>query len=319
MKRARARRRTSRPCYVCGWVDNPVVAEEPIQFRLGRPVLPESTYVFVRCHRCSTLYVDSEVSDEYLLDLYASETVESVAEVTGGLSHEAIVAPRLPEFRVHWADIKKYRGVRRGDQLLDIGCQTGEFGELALRDGVRPNGIELSDAYAATARKLWGDRSHVHSGTVDAAPFANGQFAYITSFETLEHVCDPVTTLRKIRRWLAEDGVLAVSVPSSDYFHLKYWTFRKSPLAPLLSFRKGSSPRAVLPHTHIYNFSPTSLRLLLGAGGFHPLHVSPTGWHGPTASAANAGAKRLSQISQGRVALAPSLFAIADLGDADER
>lgn len=305
---------TPRRCYVCQRDGNPIVASEPIQHRFGKSVLPEDTYRFARCRRCATLYVDSDVSDEYLHDMYALESEESVAEVLGGQGHDDVLAPRLPEFRLHWAQMKRQRPVRTGDQLLDFGCQTGEFGSLALADGVRPNGIELSMSYAATARANWGAQSLVYSGELSKAPFSDSQFAYISAFETLEHMCDPVTALSRLRRWLTADGILGLSVPSSDYFHLKYWVFTSWPvtrfLLPRLQPGEGSR-RAILPHTHIYNFSHRSLRMLLERAGLEPVCVAVTGWHGRLAPSMGPASQLIERLSGRRIGLAPSLFAIA--------
>ena len=303
-----------RPCYVCGATGNPVVAREPVEHRFGKPLMPEGTYEFVRCRRCSTLYVNSAVDDEYLAEIYANETVESVKDIPGG-DHSAIVDLRLPEFRRHWAELRRLCPPRSGDELLDVGCQTGDFGMLPMADGVTPHGVEMSRSYADTCLKRWGASSVVHCGPVATAPFMPGHFRFVTSFETLEHTCDPLSVLERMREWLAPDGAVAISMPSSDYFHFKFWLLRRSPLRGLmaLAFRHRSSfyDRQVLPHTHIYNFSMASMRLLLERAGFAPVLVSLTGWHGGAGPVLGAVGHGLAMLSGSRIGFAPSVFAIA--------
>jgi 2-polyprenyl-3-methyl-5-hydroxy-6-metoxy-1,4-benzoquinol methylase len=276
--------------------------------------MPEGIYNFTRCRRCSTLYVDSEVSDSYLRDFYVHETPESIQEIAN-VEQGQLAVHRLTEFRHHWTQMTRVRSPQRGDQLLDIGCQTGDFGVLAQHDGVQPNGIELSQSYAAISQQRWGSGAHVHCGTLYDVPFEQRQFHYITAFETLEHLCDPIAALCRLRMWLATDGILALSVPSSDYFHFKFWLLRKSPLASLaqrvLERRLPVYKTQVLPHTHIYNFSHTSVRLLLTRAGFTPVFVGLTGWHGCIGSLCNLGGKLLAIASGSRVGFAPSLFVIA--------
>jgi len=305
---------TSRPCYICQETENPIVASEPVEHRFDRPLLPEGVYNFARCRQCSTLYVDSNVSDDYLREFYAKETAESASEAARGIDHAQIVALRLPEFRRHWERIKRLRAPRPGDELLDVGSQTGDFGVLAQQDGVQPHGVELSRSYADLCQQRWGRNSRIHCGPIADAPFHSGQFQYITCFETLEHMCDPIGALRRFRSWLAPDGLLAISVPSSDYFHFKFWLLRRSPLTPVarrvferrLDFYKTQ----VLPHTHIYNFSHRSVRLLLERGGFQPVFLELTGWHGRIGSLAGVVARVLEAASSSRIGLAPSLFAV---------
>src|SRR5437867_5823196 len=130
---------TFRPCYICRTTNNPIIASEPVEHRLGRPLMPEGRYDFALCRRCSTLYVDSNVTDEYLSQSYEQETFETACEAPG-----TVELCRLPEFQRHWARIKKVRRPEPGDQLLDVGAQTGDFGALTQQDGVRPHAIELS-------------------------------------------------------------------------------------------------------------------------------------------------------------------------------
>jgi len=309
---------TARACYICKETNNPIIASEPVEHRFGRPLLPEGVYNFARCRRCSTLYVDSNVTDEYLKDIYANETIESAGEATGGVEHAQMLSRRLPEFERHWARMKKLRPPRPGDQLLDVGSQTGEFGALVQQDGVQPHGIELSRSYADFCRERWGSGSQVHCGPVTDAPFRRGQFQYITSFETLEHMCDPIDALCRLRIWLAPDGLLALSVPSSDYFHFKFWLLRRSPLSPVAKWvferRLEFYKKQVLPHTHIYNFSHKSTQLLLERGGFQPVFLELTGWHDRLGTFVDPLARALEVISGSRMGLAPSFFAIGTPG-----
>ena len=308
-----------RACYICGETGNPIIASErPVEQRFGRPLMPEGTYNFARCRRCSTLYVDSSVTDKYLSEIYSRESADWAREVSG-TDQEERIALRLPEFHHHWNRLKQVRAPRSGDQLLDVGCQTGDFGAVAQQDGVQPNGIELSESYAEVCRKRWGSTARVHCGAVNEAAYAPGQFQYITSFETLEHTCDPIRVLQHLHSWLASDGVLGLSVPSSDFFHFKFWLLRKSPFSPVVRkyFERRSSwyKAQVLPHTHIYNFSHASVRALLERAGFKPVRVELTGWHGSVKTVASAVGRILEAVSGSRIGLAPSVFAVGRRAD----
>jgi len=306
---------TNRACYVCGQRGNPIIAEEPCERRFGRPFIPEGVYRLARCGSCGTLYVDSNVTDSYLNDFYALETEESVHELDPTVSRITMMALRLPEFKYHWSHIKTYREPSCGDRLLDMGCQTGEFGDIVAQDDVIPCGTELSAEYAQTCRAKWGSSSIVHAGNLVNAPFNPGQFQYITAFETLEHVCDPVVELRRLREWLSADGIFAMSVPASDYFHLKYWMLIKQPLAgPLRRFvakRSKSIENKILPSSHIFSFTPKSLDILLRRASFEPLEVGLTGWHSKIPRIMVLVGDALAKLSNGRIAIAPSIFAVA--------
>jgi SAM-dependent methyltransferase len=113
----------------------------------------------------------------------------------------------------------------------------GAFGNVTKADGVVPNGIELQHEGAEHSRELWGSQSQVHEGPIETAPFAPASFAYVTSFETLEHVFDPVRIISHMSKLTAKDGVIAITVPSAHYFAFKFWLYRESPLSGFM-FRR---------------------------------------------------------------------------------
>jgi hypothetical protein len=110
--------------------------------------------------------------------------------------------------------------------------------------------------------------------------------------------------------------VLAFSVPSSDYFHFKFWLFTRSPVAGLFRsyFKRRSHfyERQVLPHTHIYNFSPASIRLLVEKAGLRLRYLRLTGWHGSTGPVLDFLGRSIAFFSRRRIALAPSIFVVVE-------
>jgi SAM-dependent methyltransferase len=280
--------------------------------RWGRNVLPEEAYVALECRQCGALYVDSDVTEDYLADLYAGETPERLAEVTGeGVTHEAIVAGRMPELAHNWQVMKRFRQPQAGDRLLDVGCQTGEFGLIAQRDRVQPFGAELSPEYAATAQRRWGPGSSVNTELLHDRSYTAGQFAYISTFETLEHMLDPIAALRRMASWLTEDGILALSVPSADYFVLKTRlvnSIRHPALGRFL--QRGFQPGCLIPHTHIYTFSGQATRLSVRQAGLEILDLDVTGWYGRL-SGLNRLTSWAARQSKERFLMAPTIRAIA--------
>lgn len=311
-------RKTTRKCYVCSEGDNPIViVEKPIEERFGVPVLPALAYELAGCRRCGALYVDCDVTDDYLTALYRNESVawqKAFLEKSGSVG-DAIGASRLPEFAAHWRDLKQVRAPTAGDELLDLGCQTGEFGSIAQIDGVQPYGIELSPDYAEQAAKAWGNSGCVSSEPLGAGSFAGRRFSYMTAFETLEHIADPRGYLRQMRDLMTPDGVFALSVPSTHYFWLKFKVLHSMRRYPrlfkfLLGSRATMYSKQILPHTHLFNFSARSIRLLLGQAGFRVVHIRAVGWTGRS-SVLEGLCQLLMRLSGERFGMAPSLLAIA--------
>ena len=301
---------TSRPCYFCGMSPNRIILDEPCEIRFGRPVMPEGRYRLARCRACKALYVDSNVNEAYLVSLYADETEAGIATITKGIDHDTILSSRMPEFARHWRAMRGHRPPTVGDRLLDLGCQTGDFGSLVAVDGVAQTGIELSREYAEKARRSWGVGALVYEQVSDL-PASEGSFAYITAFETLEHMIDPIAMLKRCRSWVQRDGMLAISVPSVDYFRGKAEVLKRlRATSSLGAHNKPGTRTAGIPHTHIYTFSATACRLALDAGGFRAVYLTSTGWHGALRFG-NTIAGLVTFVSKRRVFPAPSIFLIA--------
>jgi ubiquinone/menaquinone biosynthesis C-methylase UbiE len=108
-----------------------------------------------------------------------------------------------------------------GRDLLDVGCGPGTITtDLAKR--VAPGrvfGIDLSLDVITTARKLQSEGGTedviFDEGTVYDLSFADESFDVVYAHQVLQHLGDPVSAVREMRRVLRPDGILAVR--DSDY------------------------------------------------------------------------------------------------------
>jgi SAM-dependent methyltransferase len=99
----------------------------------------------------------------------------------------------------------------RGRRLLDVGCGAGELLGKAARLGWQVTGVEPDAVACEVAR---GAGLDVITGTVECVPRPEAGYAMVTLSHVLEHVADPVQTLRACVRVLAEDGCIAVVTPN---------------------------------------------------------------------------------------------------------
>jgi 2-polyprenyl-3-methyl-5-hydroxy-6-metoxy-1,4-benzoquinol methylase len=96
------------------------------------------------------------------------------------------------------------KGKRR---VLDFGCGDGKLLDELQDDGWETFGID----YAAAA----GITRHVMLDELPAAP----SFDLIILKNVLEHLVDPLGTLRGVRQCLKDDGTVFVSTPTLDNLH----------------------------------------------------------------------------------------------------
>jgi SAM-dependent methyltransferase len=103
-------------------------------------------------------------------------------------------------------------------RVLDAGCGTGGF--LALLRQRRPDltgfGIEWDAIAAARARDKSG--AAVARGSVNALPFASGDFDAVVSADVLCHAAvDPAAALAELKRVLRPGGRLILNMPAYQW------------------------------------------------------------------------------------------------------
>lgn len=108
-----------------------------------------------------------------------------------------------------------------GRRVLDIACGSG-YGSRMLRDAGASEvvGCDLHDSPLEHARQ-----HHARDGMTyvqgDAQTFHWGhQFDVICSFETIEHLSQPMELLNRIEELLTPEGTLCLSVPLGETRHL---------------------------------------------------------------------------------------------------
>lgn len=103
-----------------------------------------------------------------------------------------------------------------GGRLLDLGCGHGEFLYLAReRYGFEVAGLDFNMKSVSLARALYGlHQTECSAWPTQGEPAYAGPFEVVTMLHILEHLEDPVISLREASRVLAPHGVLAVVVPA---------------------------------------------------------------------------------------------------------
>jgi len=152
--------------------------------------------------------------------------------------------------RRHLRLLRRHWQTRSPGRLLDIGCSTGLFLDLASLDGWDVWGVEPAEALASVARTRHGSR--VLRSSFEEASLGAMSFEVVSLWDVLEHVHDPPAFVRRVAELLVPGGVLALNVPNLD-----------SLVARLLRSRWP----LLLPE-HLYYFTPRSLSRLLAEAGF---------------------------------------------------
>ncbi len=237
----------------------------------ARLVCVDQGYRICRCRRCRLVYVTPQpvLGGDVDVSFHASSEVAS--DPGFRTEKNAVYAQGLTELD---------RLLPDKGRLLDIGCAFGLFLDQARDLGWDPFGIDVSEVGVTHAREQLG-LSNVDRADLGGSPFPPQFFHAVTLWNVLEHVSDPLETLRHVHRILSPDGVVLVRVPNMLVHHA-LWLARPA-LRPLLKTRGLEPPPylgGISPPHHLYGFTPRTLKALLHRAGYAVVDIQPAVPHG---------------------------------------
>ena len=181
-------------------------------------------YQWVRCNQCTLLRSDP-VLDVDLEKLYVESTFDYSTEVDGLK-------------KTYFNLVKKALGGKNFKKsIFEVGGGNGFFLEAA-KDGGFANvaGVEPSTEAINAARA--DIKPHMIASMMKAGVLADNSFEVGTMFHTLDHLTDPVSTLKVCADALQKGGVFVVAIHNE-----RSWSAR------LMGER---SPIIDVEHTHLY-------------------------------------------------------------------
>ncbi len=143
--------------------------------------------------------------------------------------------------------------------VLELGCATGYFTKVLVERGCNVVGVELDPAAAEIAEK-WADRvivGNLDDGDVWAS-LEDETFDVIVMGDVLEHLRDPLNSLRHAVRKLKPSGFVVTSLPN-----IAHGDVRMSLLKGDFRYRETG----LLDRTHMRFFTLDSARELLTQAG----------------------------------------------------
>jgi 2-polyprenyl-3-methyl-5-hydroxy-6-metoxy-1,4-benzoquinol methylase len=148
---------------------------------------------------------------------------------------------------------------RQKGKLLDVGCGSGRFLAEMRALGWEVSGVEPDGQAVRAARERFG--LSVLEGTLEKASFPDDSFDAITMWHVIEHVLDPIGTVKECCRVLKPKGKLVAITPNIQ--SLGHRIFREA-------WRGLEIPR------HFYVFSPQALQACVELAGLEVLELRTT-------------------------------------------
>lgn len=204
------------------------------------PVETTDGFRIVRCQQCGLVFVDGWHALGGLDELYGPAYFRTDGASTIGygdyLAHRSL---HLKNSRSLLAILER-EAPGAGRRLVDIGCAHGFFLAAARDRGWTGYGVDISADAVRYARDTLG--LAVFQGDIDQAGLEPGSFDAVTLIGTIEHMPDPLATLRAAARLLRPGGHLLITTLDIEGVlrwyewkppeHLYYFSFRT--LAPLV-------------------------------------------------------------------------------------
>ncbi|MDP6977479.1 MAG: class I SAM-dependent methyltransferase [Myxococcota bacterium] len=257
-------------CMLCGStgeLQTPELADR----HFGAP----GTWSHLLCPQCGLVWLNPRPCESDLPKLYADYYTH--AATTEGSRFLQAIALGVPVAAMAYDDIALEPAVRRGGallshvgpiremgrrgvmgleggergRLLDFGCGDGAFLEHMRSLGWSITGVELDPRAAQAARETL-DADVVHP-SIEAALDANPEgFDAITLSHVIEHLLDPVATLRACGNALRGGGTLVITTPNTrSRAHARF----------------GRNWLHLDPPRHIHLFDPSTLTELVRQAG----------------------------------------------------
>lgn len=209
----------------------------------------------VKCKDCSLVQMTPIIVGRNSDD-YSNLSIELMAEYIEGI--------RWPQFKRDLLLIKKH--VPSG-KILDIGCSTGLFLNLAKSQNYETHGFEPGTSIYRYSQDKYSDLNIINS-EFDKNAFREGFFDVITLWSVLEHATSPDAILNDCRYLIGENGIIAIRVP--NYNSLIPFFIRA---LYILSMGMIASPAKALyeysfNYKHFYHFNQLTLTNVLNKNGF---------------------------------------------------
>jgi 2-polyprenyl-6-hydroxyphenyl methylase/3-demethylubiquinone-9 3-methyltransferase len=212
------------------------------------------------CCRCDLHFIDyldelsAEREDRGVLEEKARKFIDERLP-----SIEGLLTPRI-------ALLANYLELC-GARCLDIGAGVGQFIQRLNAAGAQGYGIEPSRLRRQFAAERFGLKLHPEPVENRCWERFSDYFDAVTLWEVIEHVNDPLATVRGACRLLKTGGLIFLETPSrtAPAYRLSEWCYRLS---------RGQFPLflgnfyAPIPFGHKQIFTPGQLSALMESNGF---------------------------------------------------
>lgn len=161
---------------------------------------------------------------------------------------------------------KVYNYIKPNSKILDIGCSSGTIGKILIdnKDCV-VDGIEVDKGDFEKARKKL---RNVYQFNIeeDRIRKISEEYDYVYFGDVIEHLVDPINTLKKIKKLLKPKGEVVFSIPNMAHMSVRLMLLKGD-------FKYGETGLLDKTHMHFYTFG--EIQRIFNEAGYEIKHLDP--------------------------------------------
>ena len=214
--------------------------------------LSQEDFKTSKCIKCGFVFTNPRPEEADLGSYYKSEEYISHSNSNKGLFGFLYQTIRNYTLKKKF---KQVSSISKGNNILDIGCATGQLLNEFNQQNWNCTGIEPDAEARIFASKEYGLNV---LGIEDIDSLKDHSFHIISMWHVLEHVANLTERMVQLKRLITSDGYLFIALPnieSWDANHYKeYWAGLDVP-------------------RHLYHFSKSDVKLLFEKNGFEIVDI----------------------------------------------
>ena len=161
---------------------------------------------------------------------------------------------------------KVYSLIKPGSKILDIGCSSGNFGEVLInKKDCIVDGIELDDADYKIAKTKLRNVYKLNIET-DDIKFIKDRYDYIYFGDVIEHLVYPSKSLEKVKSLLNSSGSVVFSIPNMSHISVRLM---------LLSGQFNYGKTGLLDDTHLHFYTHSLVQRVFTEAGYTITKLDP--------------------------------------------
>jgi len=209
----------------------------------------------VKCRNCGLVYAYPRIPEDEILKRYSKDYLfnEYLTIFQADQRNYNMELVRA-QYALYLQLLDSLYGEK--NRILDIGCGPGFFLKAAEERGWKGEGVEVSKAAVQYAEEVV--HVKVHHGQLQDIPLSPGSFDAVVLLDAIEHLFDPLGTIKDCYHLLSKDGVLILNTP--DYNSLS-------------RFILGKDWAVLSPAEHLYNFTQSTLYQMLRKAKFNSVKI----------------------------------------------